>query len=65
MIYVSSSLIAVTETGKRTPKPSFIKDCDRAFNVGGALARLWKRLIESSYLEWFRRSWRSKPTPAR
>lgn len=54
MIYVSSSLIAMVETGKRTPKPSFIKDCDQALNTGGALARLWKRLIESSYLEWFR-----------
>ncbi|GAA1820457.1 helix-turn-helix transcriptional regulator [Actinomadura chokoriensis] len=53
-IYVSSSLIAMVETGKRTPKPSFIKDCDQALNTGGALARLWKRLIESSYLEWFR-----------
>ncbi|CNF32009.1 Uncharacterised protein [Mycobacterium tuberculosis] len=54
MIYVSSSLIAMVETGKRTPKPSFIKSCDQALNTGGALARLWKRLIESSYLEWFR-----------
>ncbi|NKZ06839.1 helix-turn-helix domain-containing protein [Actinomadura latina] len=54
MIYVSSSLIAMVETGKRTPKPSFIKDCDQALDTGGALARLWKRLIESSYLEWFR-----------
>ncbi|TDC47812.1 XRE family transcriptional regulator [Actinomadura sp. KC345] len=53
-IYVSSSLIAMIETGKRTPKPSFIKDSDQALRTGGALARLWKRLIESSYLEWFR-----------
>jgi transcriptional regulator with XRE-family HTH domain len=53
-IYVSGSLIAMIETGRRTPRPSFIKSCDDALNTGGALARLWKRLIESSYLEWFR-----------
>jgi transcriptional regulator with XRE-family HTH domain len=53
-VFVSPSLIAMIETGRRAPKPQFIKSADTVLGTGGALARLWKRIIQSSYLEWFR-----------
>ncbi|MFD0856864.1 Scr1 family TA system antitoxin-like transcriptional regulator [Actinomadura adrarensis] len=53
-VFVSPSLIAMIETGRRAPKPQFIKATDTALDTGGALGRLWKRIIQSSYLEWFR-----------
>ncbi|MFI0357355.1 Scr1 family TA system antitoxin-like transcriptional regulator [Actinomadura sp. 9N407] len=53
-VFVSSSLVAMIETGRRAPKPDFINAADTALNTGGALDRLWKRIIKSSYLEWFR-----------
>ncbi|MFG2091063.1 MULTISPECIES: helix-turn-helix transcriptional regulator [unclassified Spirillospora] len=52
--FVSPSLIGMIEKGRRAPKPELIKAADRALGTGGALARLWKRIIDSSYLEWFR-----------
>ena len=42
------------ETGRRAPRIEIIKACDQVLGTGGALARLWKRIIEHSYLEWFR-----------
>jgi transcriptional regulator with XRE-family HTH domain len=53
-VFVSPSLIAMTETGKRAPKSDFIKAADTVLNTGGALGRLWRRIMRSSYLEWFR-----------
>lgn len=53
-VFVSPSLVGMIETGKRAPKPDFITSCDTILKTGGALARLWKRIIKNSYLEWFR-----------
>ncbi|MCO5967323.1 helix-turn-helix domain-containing protein [Actinoallomurus soli] len=53
-IHMSPSMIAMVETGRRAPRIEFIKSCDQVLGTNGALARLWKRIIKHSYLEWFR-----------
>ncbi|MEV5708004.1 helix-turn-helix transcriptional regulator [Actinoallomurus sp. NPDC052274] len=53
-IHISPSMVAMVETGRRAPRIEFIKACDQVLNTNGALARLWKRIIKHSYLEWFR-----------
>jgi transcriptional regulator with XRE-family HTH domain len=53
-VFVSPSLIGMIETGRRAPKTPFIKAADTVLSTNGALTRLWKRIIQSSYLEWFR-----------
>jgi transcriptional regulator with XRE-family HTH domain len=53
-INFSESMVGMVETGKRAPKPDFIKRCDAVLHTGGALARLWKRITESTYPVWFR-----------
>lgn len=53
-IHMSPSMIAMVETGRRAPRIEFIKACDHVLATNGALTRLWKRIIEHSYLEWFR-----------
>ncbi|MGH3389955.1 MAG: DUF5753 domain-containing protein, partial [Actinomadura sp.] len=50
----SESMVGMVETGKRAPKPDFIKRCDAVLRTGGALTRLWKRITESTYPVWFR-----------
>lgn len=52
-VHMSPSMIAVVETGRRAPRVEFIRACDQALSTNGALARLWKRIIKHSYLEWF------------
>jgi hypothetical protein len=44
----------MVETCKRIPKPDFIQACDKALNTGGALHRIWKRMMKSTYPAWFR-----------
>jgi transcriptional regulator with XRE-family HTH domain len=53
-INFSESMVGMVETGKRAPKPDFIKRCDEKLRTGGALTRLWKRITESTYPAWFR-----------
>ncbi|GAA4626261.1 helix-turn-helix transcriptional regulator [Actinoallomurus vinaceus] len=53
-IHMSPSMIAMVETGRRAPRVEFIKACDGVLGTHGALGRLWKRIMEHSYLEWFR-----------
>lgn len=51
---MSPSMIGMIETGRRAPRIEVIRTCDEVLRTGGTLARLWKRIIEHSYLEWFR-----------
>lgn len=53
-IHVSASMVGMIETGRRAPRIEVIRCCDEILGTNGALARLWKRIIEHSYLEWFR-----------
>lgn len=53
-IHMSPSMIGMIETGRRAPRIEVIRTCDEVLATNGALARLWKRIIEHSYLEWFR-----------
>ncbi|GAA0323265.1 helix-turn-helix transcriptional regulator [Actinoallomurus spadix] len=53
-IHMSPSMVAMVETGRRAPRIEFIRACDQVLGTNGSLARLWKRIIKHSYLEWFR-----------
>lgn len=54
LINSSESQVAMVESRERAPRPGFIAACDEALETGGALARLWRRVIESAHLDWFR-----------
>ena len=53
-INYSESMVGMVETGKRAPKPDFVKGSDTVLKTGGVIARLWKRITESTYPAWFR-----------
>jgi hypothetical protein len=44
----------MVETCKRIPKVEFIQACDETLGTGGALCRIWKRMVRSTYPAWFR-----------
>jgi transcriptional regulator with XRE-family HTH domain len=53
-ISYSSSLIAMVETGKRTPSRDFAERCDRALGTDGLLGRLLSAVNVDTAPEWFR-----------
>ncbi|HEX6473190.1 MAG TPA: helix-turn-helix transcriptional regulator [Streptosporangiaceae bacterium] len=53
-IVFSESLVGMVETCRRIPKVEFIQACDTALRTGGALFRIWTRMVEGTYPAWFR-----------
>jgi hypothetical protein len=52
-IVFSESLVGMVETCKRVPKEDFVQACDRVLDTGGALHRIWQRMVASTFPAWF------------
>ncbi|GAA1908333.1 helix-turn-helix transcriptional regulator [Streptomyces sodiiphilus] len=53
-VHCHPTLVGKIETAQRVPTLDFAEACDRVFNTGGRLARLWPLVIRHAYPKWFR-----------
>lgn len=53
-INYSAALVGMVETARRMPSRDFAEACDRAFDTGGLLVRMWPLVRKEAYPTWFR-----------